>query len=150
LVRGRWSPSDLRRQQMKLDRSVVAIVALFMALVVLPKGAAADEWNERTIVTFSQNVEVSGTVLPAGTYVLQLADSQMDRHIVQVFNQHGDILATALTIPAVRSSPTNDTKITFDEGAAGSPHPIKAWFYPGRRDGEEFLRPNRSKSATTD
>jgi hypothetical protein len=40
--------------------------------------------------------------------------------------------------------------MAFDENPAGSPHPIKAWFYPGCLDGEEFLRPNRSKSAITD
>jgi hypothetical protein len=134
---------------MRIGRSVVAIVTVFLAGVVLPKSAAADELNKRTLVTFSQDVEVSGTVLPAGTYVFQLANSQ-DRHIVQVFDQRGVILATILTIPAARPRPTNDTKIAFDENVAGSPHPIKAWFYPGCLDGEEFLRPNRSKSATTD
>ena len=135
---------------MKLDRRLVAIVAVFFAGVVFAQRAAADEWNRRTLLTFSQAVEVSGTVLPAGTYVFQLADSQMDRHVVQVFDQHGEILTTVITIPAARPMSTNDTQITFDENAAGSPHPIKAWFYPGRRDGEEFLRPNRSKPTTTD
>jgi hypothetical protein len=134
---------------MRLDRSLVAIVAVFFAGVVLPKSAIADEWNRRTLVTFSQNVEVSGTVLPAGTYVFQLADSQMDRHVVQVFDQHGSILTTVLTIPAARPRATDDISMAFDENAAGSPHPIKTWFYPGRLDGEEFLRPSRSKSATT-
>jgi hypothetical protein len=134
---------------MRIGRSVVAIVAVFFAGVGLPKSAAADEWNKRTLVTFSQNVEVSGTVLPAGTYVFQLANSQ-DRHIVQVFDQRGGILATVLTIPTARPRPTNDTEMAFDENVTGSPHPIKAWFYPGSLDGEEFVRPNRSKSATTD
>ena len=135
---------------MRLDRSLVAIVAVFLAAVVLPKSAVADEWNKRTLVTFSQDVDVSGTVLPAGTYVFQLADSQSDRHIVQVFDQHGGILTTVLTIPAARPRTTDDTRMAFDENAAGSRRPIKAWFYPGCLAGEEFLRPNRSKSATTD
>lgn len=135
---------------MRLDRSLVAIVAMFFAGVVLPQSAVADEWNKRTLLTFSQDVEVSGTVLPAGTYVFQLADSQSDRHIVQVLDQHGLILTTVLTIPAARPRSTDDTRMAFDENAASSPRRIKAWFYPGRLDGEEFLRPNRSKSATTD
>jgi hypothetical protein len=94
---------------MRLKRSLVAIAAVFLAGVMLPKSAAADQWNKRTSVTFSQDVEVSGTVLPAGTYVFQLADSQ-DRHIVQVFDQHGGILATVLTIPAARPRSTDDTR----------------------------------------
>jgi hypothetical protein len=135
---------------MRLKRTLVAIVAVFLAGVAVPKSAAADEWNERTFVTFSQVVEVSGTVLPAGTYVFQLADSQSARHVVQVFDQHGNILTTVLTIPTARRKSTNDTKMAFEENTAGSPHPLRAWFYPGRLDGEEFVRPNRSKSAPTD
>jgi hypothetical protein len=135
---------------MRLDRSLVAIVAVCLAGVAWPKSAAADEWNKRTLVTFSQDVEVSGTVLPAGTYVFQLAGSQSYRHVVQIFDQHGGILTTILTIPAARRKSTDDTRMTFDENAAGSPHPIKAWFYPGCVDGEEFLRSNPSKSPTTD
>jgi hypothetical protein len=92
---------------------------------------------------------VSGTVLSAGTYVFQLADSLFSRHVVQVFDQRGRILAMVLTIPAARSRAMDNARIAFDETPAGSPHRIKAWFYPGCLDGEEFLRPNRSKSTIT-
>jgi hypothetical protein len=36
--------------------------------------ALADEWNQKTIVTFSGPVEIPGQVLDAGTYVFKLAD----------------------------------------------------------------------------
>jgi hypothetical protein len=55
----------------------------------------------------------------------------------------GKILATVLTIPASRLRSTDNALIAFDEKPAGSPHPMKAWFYPGCLGGEEFLRPNR-------
>ena len=42
--------------------------------LILPRTATADEWDKRTILTFSQAIEVPGKVLPAGTYVLQLVD----------------------------------------------------------------------------
>jgi hypothetical protein len=74
------------------------IVALFVVGVVVPKSAQADGWNKRTLPTFSQDVEVSGTV-PAGTHVFQLADPLFSRHVVQVFDQHGGILAMVVTIP---------------------------------------------------
>jgi hypothetical protein len=60
-----------------------AIVTMSCVGVVLPRRAAADEWNKQTVVTFSQAVAVPGRVLPAGTYVLQMADSQSDRHVVR-------------------------------------------------------------------
>ena len=57
--------------------------------VVLPRAAAVDGWDKRTMLTFSQAVEIPGTVLPAGTYLFQLADSPASRHVVQVFDQDG-------------------------------------------------------------
>jgi len=135
---------------MRSKRIRIAIVALCFAGVGAPKRAAADEWDRRTLVTFSQDVELSGTLLPAGTYIFKLADSRLDRHTVQVLDLRGNVITTVITIAAVRSTPTHNTTMTFDENAPGSPHPIKAWFYAGRLDGEEFLRPNRARSATTD
>jgi hypothetical protein len=124
---------------MKFGRSVVAVVALCAAGVVLPRSAAADEWDKRTILTFSQAVEIPGKVLPAGTYVFQLADSPASRHVVQVFDHDGRILATVLTIPTGRRMAADDTRITFEEQRAGAPFPIKKWFYPGELGGEEFI-----------
>ena len=126
---------------MKLGRSLLAILAVFSAGVVLPRTAAADEWDKRTILTFSQAVELPGKVLPAGTYIFQLADSQVSRHVMQVFDQNGKILATLLTIPTVRPIAAYDPRITFEEQRAGAPFPIKKWFYPGELSGEEFIYP---------
>jgi hypothetical protein len=125
---------------MKLGRSLLAILAVCSAGVVLPRTAAADEWDKRTILTFSQAVEVPGKVLPAGTYVFQRADST-SRHVVQVFGKDGRILATLLTIPTARPAAADDARITFEEQRAGAPFPIKRWFYPGELSGEEFIYP---------
>jgi hypothetical protein len=63
-----------------------------MGAVFLP-AAQADEWNRKTTFTFSRPVEIPGVhlqgraVLPGGTYVFKILDSQSDRHIVQIFNQ---------------------------------------------------------------
>jgi hypothetical protein len=124
---------------MKFGRSVVAVLALCAAGVILPRAAAADEWDKRTILTFSQAVEIPGKVLPAGTYVFQLADSPASRHVVQVFDQDGRILAMVLTIPTARRTAADDTRITFEEQRVGAPFPIKKWFYPGELGGEEFI-----------
>ena len=45
--------------------------------------AKADDWNQKTIFTFSGPVEIPGQALTAGTYVFKLADSQTNRNIVQ-------------------------------------------------------------------
>lgn len=102
--------------------------------------AKADEWNKRTVVTFSAPVEIPGRVLPAGTYTMMLLDSQSDRDIVQFFNKDGmHLIDTVLAIPDYRLTPTGHTVITFEERAAGAPQAVKTWFYPGDLYGQEFV-----------
>ena len=110
--------------------------------------AIADDWNRKTVVTFSGPVEIPGvhltgwSVLPAGTYVFKILDSQSDRHIVQIFSKdETKVLATILAIPNYRLQATDKTVITFRERPSGEPEALRAWFYPGRNWGEEFVYP---------
>jgi len=81
-------------------------------------------------------------VLPAGTYVFKILNSQSDRHIVQIYSQdEKTVYATILAIPNYRLQPTDKTTITFRERPAGEPEALRAWFYPGRNWGEEFVYP---------
>lgn len=113
-----------------------------LCLIAAPK-AKADEWNRKTVITFSGPVEVPGVgaqILPAGTYVFKIMDSLSDRHIVQIFNQdETHVYTTILAIPNYRLKATDKTTITFRERPAGEPEALRAWFYPGREWGEEFV-----------
>jgi hypothetical protein len=81
-------------------------------------------------------------VLPAGTYVFKIVDSASDRHIVQIFSKDMlTVYATILAIPNYRLKATDKTVITFRERPAGQPEALRAWFYPGREWGEEFVYP---------
>ena len=74
--------------------------------------------------------------------MFKLLDSPSDRHIVQIFKRtRTKIYATILAIPNYRLKPTDKTVITFNEGSAGKPEAIRAWFYPGANWGEEFVYP---------
>jgi hypothetical protein len=127
------------------------IKALFIGLCALvvyaspALTAAADEWNKRTMVTFSAPVEVPGVgaqVLPAGTYLFKLMDSPSDRNIVQIFNENGTHLyTTILAIANYRLHVSDATVMTFRERAEGQPEAIRAWFYPGANWGQEFVYP---------
>jgi hypothetical protein len=115
---------------------------------LLTPGAKADSWNRKTRITFSSPVEIPGVhlagwgVLPAGTYVFKILDSQSDRHIVQIFSKDQKTLyATILAIPNYRLKATDKTVMTFRERPAGQPEALRAWFYPGRNWGEEFVYP---------
>lgn len=117
-------------------------IGLTLSLIgfVSASRARADEWNKKTVLTFSQPFEIPGKVLPAGKYMFKLADSTTDRHIVQVFTADGKrLLATVMAIPDVRLESTDKTVIKFSEVPAGSPEAIRAWFYPGNTIGQEFV-----------
>ena len=110
--------------------------------------AMGDDWNRKTVMTFSGPVEIPGVhltgwgILPAGTYVFKILDSHSDRHIVQIFNKDETaIYDTILAIPNYRLKATDTTVITFSERPAGEPEALRAWFYPGRNWGEEFVYP---------
>jgi len=130
---------------MKFIAKFSIIVCVFaVSLFVLPF-ASADEWNRKTVVTFSEPFEVPGTdaqILPAGTYVFKILDSLSDRHIVQIMNKEmTHVYTTILAIPNYRMHATDKTVITFKERAQGQPEAIRAWFYPGHTWGEEFVYP---------
>jgi hypothetical protein len=119
----------------------------FMSAAFSPN-AKADDHDKMTTFTFSAPVEIpmvhiSGMgVLPAGTYVFKLVNSNSDRHIVQIFNKdQTKIFATILAIPNYRLTPTSKTVLTFNEGLRGRPEALRAWFYPGANWGEEFVYP---------
>ena len=135
---------------MSVLRTVTTTVfCLALMGAVFSPAAKADEWNRKTVMTFSGPVEIPGVhlkgwgVLPAGTYVFKILDSQSDRHIVQIFNRERNavVYATILAIPNYRLKATGKTVVTFRERPAGEPEALRAWFYPGRNWGEEFVYP---------
>jgi hypothetical protein len=120
---------------------IIAFACVGLAGMMVSQ-AKADEWDQKTIFTFSGPVEIPGQVLSPGTYVFKLADSMSDRNIVQVFNKNETHLyGTFLAIPDYRLKPAGKTIITFEERAAGSPEAVRAWFYPGDNYGHEFVYP---------
>ena len=117
-----------------------------LALAFLPS-SRADEWNKKTILTVNEPLAIPGTVLQPGKYVIKLADSQSNRHIVQVFNEdESKLQTTILAIPNYRLQPTGETQFGFWESAAGQPRALKAWFYPGDNFGQEFAYPKEMAS----
>jgi hypothetical protein len=127
---------------MKPFRALLSLFAVIVLGAAVLPSAQADTWSKKTVVTFSQPVEIPGKILPAGTYTFQLLDSPSDRHIVQVFNADGSqIIATILAINDYRLQPTGDTVMKFSERPGDAPDALRAWFYPGDNFGQEFVYP---------
>jgi LPXTG-motif cell wall-anchored protein len=133
----------IQESNMKLLKTLGTLLCLAALCAFVVPAAIADDWNRKTTLTFSGPVEVPGVgaqILPAGTYVFKILNSQSDRHIVQIFNkEETHLFTTILAIPNYRLKTTDKTVITFSERPAGQPEALKAWFYPGREWGEEFV-----------
>src|SRR4051794_3627073 len=124
---------------MRFAKALCCAAALTVALA---PAARADEWNKKTILTFSGPVQIPGATLPAGSYVFKLADIPGNRHVVQVFDKdEKKIFTTLLSVPNQRLEPSDKPVILFSERATGSPQAVKVWYYPGDTIGDEFVYP---------
>src|ERR687887_1671932 len=100
--------------------------AAAFALVLAPN-ARADQWNKKTILTFSGPVQIPGSTLPAGSYVFKLADLTGNRHVVQVFDKdEKKVYGTLLAIPDEKLEPSDKPVVLFAERPAGVPQAIRA------------------------
>jgi len=123
-------------------RMFTAAFACAATMSVLAPSMSAGLWDKRTIVTFSGAVEVPGTVLQPGRYIMKLVDTPGDRHIVQISNERENhVFATVAAIPAWRENPSSKSVFTFYEAPVGQPQAMKMWFYPGDNFGQEFVYP---------
>ena len=123
-------------------RLVKALCCAAALTALFAPGARADEWNKKTILTFSGPVQIPGATLPAGTYVFKLADIPGNRHVVQVFDKdEKKIYTTMLAVPNQRMEPSDKPIVLFSERATGSPQAVRVWYYPGETIGNEFVYP---------
>src|ERR1700687_4636979 len=115
---------------------------LLTVLWIMAGVTSADQQNKKTVFTFKDSVQVPGQVLPAGTYVFKLANSDANRHIVQIYNQdETKLITTILAVPNYQLTPSGETIITYAKAPANQPVALEAWFYPGDNFGQQFAYP---------
>jgi hypothetical protein len=119
----------------------------FLALTsFVARPLLADEWNKRTEFQFSAPVQIPGHTLAAGKYVFQLADSDSDRNVVQIFSEDSagrqNLVTTLMVVPDSLDETPDKPVVHFEERPSGSPEAIHSWFYPGESTGWEFVYPN--------
>jgi hypothetical protein len=114
----------------------------------LPATASAqnDSPYKDTYFTFSQPVSLPNMNLPAGKYLFRAADR--DRMTVQVYTgDRAKLLGTVMSVQALRSNAPEKAEVRLIESSAASPVAIGSWWYPGQRQGWEFIYP-RAQATT--
>jgi hypothetical protein len=128
---------------MKAIKAVLLVLGLILLSQAIATHVQAQNFNEKTSMTFSQPVAVPGNkVLPAGKYTFTILDSFGNRNIVQIWNEdQTQLITTILAIPNARLEAADKTIVEFRERPADRPQALKAWFYPGFNYGVEFVYP---------
>jgi hypothetical protein len=116
------------------------------ALILMGGGLApalkADESDRKTIITIDRPIDIQGTVLSPGSYVMRLLAGSVEQDTVQIFNvEQNRIIATIVAVHAWKIEPSDKTEFTFYEPSGGRPQALHTWFYPGDNFGLEFIRP---------
>src|SRR5215467_8514291 len=136
-------PFRMRLNSLINSRTIVVALCVtgFTAGLVVFR-AQADQWDKKTILTIDQPIQVTETLLEPGQYVLKLADSNSNRHVVQIFNSdQSRIIDTVLAVPNYRLQPTGHSRFAFWETPPQNAKALRAWFYPGDNFGQEFRYP---------
>jgi hypothetical protein len=126
----------------KMSAGMICLM-LLGATFFVPK-VQADESDKKTIMTVNEPIQVPGKVLPAGTYVLRLLDSN-DRTLVAIYNADGRQLVTTVQgIPDYRTEISSKVILQFEDQPEGRPEALKEWIYPGDNSGVEFVYPTQT------
>jgi LPXTG-motif cell wall-anchored protein len=126
-------------RRIKFTLTAVCASLLLTAAVAPAQGTVADR---KTVVTVSAPVSLPGTTLPAGSYVFKIADSPVNRNIVQIFDKdEAKLITTLLAVPAERAQAEGDPLITFKETPSDRPPAVRYWYYAGEKAGNEFVYP---------
>jgi Protein of unknown function (DUF2911) len=127
---------------MKIHKSYIAIGMIIAFALFFELAAHADEADQATNITFSQPIQVPGQILPAGTYLFTLANTD-DLNMVQIFSpDRTHLYATLQTIPTENPQETGDTTVALVEQGGGKPDLLLKWFYPGEETGHRFVYSN--------
>ena len=131
---------------MKINKGYIVAGLIIAFSLFFELAAHADESDQATTITFSQPIQIPGQVLPAGTYLFELADHGSEPNVVQIFSSDHTLLhGTFLTVATERQEPTSDTAVTLAVPESGGAPVLVKWFYPGSETGNEFLYPKQKE-----
>lgn len=134
--------------------AAVFAVATFIATAPLSAQMEFDT-KKATYFTFSAPVALPSVTLAPGKYLFRLADSTANRNIVMVYTGDGaKLMSVFLTMPAERNEVSDNAEVRFYETPANTAAPIQSWWFPGQKQGWEFVYPRNqameiAKSSTT-
>lgn len=132
---------------MKNKWNAIGLGGLLTLSFLVTKPVMADEWNKKTEFQFNAPVEIPGRVLTPGRYVFEIAESQTERSMVEVFSEDSNgkenLIATLMAIPDRTLNTPDRPLVHFEERGSEGPEAIRSWFYSGEDTGWKFVYPKQ-------
>jgi hypothetical protein len=120
-------------------RLACAAFVAALAAVTLSHTALAGAHNN--VLTFRQTVALPGKVLPAGSYIFELATTATSHDVVRVRDRRtGQAMFAGFTVKVDRPNRRGrEGKVTLGEAPAGAPVPVLVWYPDGVSYGHQFI-----------
>jgi hypothetical protein len=98
--------------------------------------------GKTTYFTFSKAVQVSGVMLPSGSYVFEVLNPESGGDVVRVASRdRSKVYLTKFTLRVERPRSRNmEPAIVLGESPAGQPPRIASWFPHGETLGHAFIQ----------
>ena len=116
---------------MKLFTRVLALGVFGVICGIVPTPASATPIPEVSYLPVEEPLDVGGTILEPGVYVIRVLPSDSNRNLLQITNEDRTIIfATVLSVPHAlpASDEMRDTKFVFFPASNGAPRALRTWF----------------------
>jgi hypothetical protein len=115
-------------------------VVLLSVLATSATGAIADS-RRTTYFTFNRSVQMPGIVLPAGTYIFEVANDNGTGDIVRVLSRDRSRVHLMKFTRFIYRPTSGNLKATISlgESPAGTPPPVTVWYPQDETRGREFI-----------
>ena len=125
--------------------------AALVAVVLVGSVEAWGDARRTNYLTFNTPIALPGVALPPGTYIFELADSEVSLELVRVLSRdRAHVYVTAFTHAIERPRDMSpDRYVSFAEVSKGMTPAITAWFPVGERVGHQFVYPKNSQQLGT-
>jgi hypothetical protein len=122
-------------------RTLVAAICLSLGL----PGMAEDR---KSVLDLEEPLEIPGTVLKPGKYVLRLEAEPQEQFVSQILNlvevldeAEARVVAKIYTLPSYNPPPEGKPLFTYYDREPGRPKALNTWFHPSVNYGERFVYP---------
>jgi hypothetical protein len=122
--------------------------------VLLLALAAASAADRQSVLEVEERLEIPGTVLEPGSYVVRLRAEPQQANVarvlslVEILDRTGtNVVARVYSLPDYNPPPEGKPLFTFYDRGTGQPKALSTWYHPSAGYGEQVVYPTEQAAA---